>query len=62
MTSLPAPTWKSFLRYVLPSLGAMVLVSSYTVIDGIFVAKGVSDLAFSLSVQQKFFVNHMTSS
>ena len=47
MTSLPAPTWKSFLRYVIPSLGAMVLFSSYTVIDGIFVAKGVSDLALA---------------
>ena len=47
MTSVPAPTWKNFFHYVLPSLGAMVLFSSYTVIDGIFVAKGVSDLALA---------------
>ena len=47
MPSVPAPTWKNFFHYVLPSLGAMVLFSSYTVIDGIFVAKGVSDLALA---------------
>ena len=47
MTSVPAPTWKNFFHYVLPSLGAMVLFSSYTVIDGIFVAKGVSDIALA---------------
>lgn len=47
MSALPAPTWRSFFRYVLPSLGAMVLFSSYTVIDGIFVAKGVSDVALA---------------
>ena len=57
MTSLPAPTWKSFLRYVLPSLGAMVLFSSYTVIDGIFVAKGVSDLALAAVNLSLPFIN-----
>ena len=47
MTSVLAPTWKSFFHFVLPSLGAMLLFSSYTVVDGIFVAKGVSDLALA---------------
>lgn len=57
MTAVPAPTWKSFFRYVLPSLGAMVLFSSYTVIDGIFVAKGVSDLALAAVNLSLPFIN-----
>ena len=57
MTTVPAPTWKSFFRYVLPSLGAMVLFSSYTVIDGIFVAKGVSDLALAAVNLSLPFIN-----
>ncbi len=57
MTSVPAPTWKNFFRYVLPSLGAMVLFSSYTVIDGIFVAKGVSDLALAAVNLSLPFIN-----
>ena len=39
------PTWKNFFHFALPSMAAMVIFSSYTIIDGIFVAKGVSDLA-----------------
>lgn len=57
MSSVPAPTWKSFFHYVLPSLGAMVLFSSYTVIDGIFVAKGVSDLALAAVNLSLPFIN-----
>lgn len=57
MTSTPAPTWKSFFHYVLPSLGAMVLFSSYTVIDGIFVARGVSDLALAAVNLSLPFIN-----
>ena len=57
MTSVPTPTWKNFFRYVLPSLGAMVLFSSYTVIDGIFVAKGVSDLALAAVNLSLPFIN-----
>jgi len=57
MSSPPAPTWKTFFRYVLPSLGAMVLFSSYTVIDGIFVAKGVSDLALAAVNLSLPFIN-----
>ena len=47
MTTVPAPTWRTFFHFVLPSLGAMLLFSSYTIVDGIFVAKGVSDLALA---------------
>ena len=47
MNAVPAPTWKNFFHYVIPSASAMVLFSSYTIIDGIFVAKGVSDLALA---------------
>ena len=57
MSTVPAPTWKSFFHYVLPSLGAMVLFSSYTVIDGIFVAKGVSDLALAAVNLSLPFIN-----
>lgn len=57
MTSVPAPTWKNFFHYVLPSTAAMVLFSSYTIIDGIFVAKGVSDLALAAVNLSLPFIN-----
>jgi len=50
-------SWKNFLHYVLPSAAAMVLFSSYTIIDGIFVAKGVSDLAMAAVNLSLPFVN-----
>ena len=36
--SAPRHSWKSFLHYVLPSVSAMLLFSSYTIVDGIFVS------------------------
>lgn len=45
--SVPSRSWKTFLHYVLPSVGAMVLFSSYTIVDGIFVSKGVGELALA---------------
>ena len=33
--------WKRFLRFVLPSIASMWAFSLYTIIDGIFVARGV---------------------
>ena len=45
--SAPRHSWKSFLHYVLPSVSAMLLFSSYTIVDGIFVSKGVGDLALA---------------
>ena len=50
-------SWKTFLHYVAPSAAAMVLFSSYTIIDGIFVAKGVSDLAMAAVNLSLPFVN-----
>lgn len=40
-------SWKTFSRYVLPSVAAMLLFSLYTVVDGIFVAKGAGDTALT---------------
>ena len=45
--ALPTRSWKTFARYVAPSVSAMVLFSSYTIIDGIFVSKGVGELALA---------------
>lgn len=55
--NLPASSWKSFLHYVIPSAGAMVLFSSYTIIDGIFVSHGVSDLAMAAVNLSLPFIN-----
>ncbi len=38
-------SFTTFLRYVTPSVAAMLLFSLYTVVDGIFVAKGAGELA-----------------
>ena len=57
MTSVPAPTWKNFLHYVIPSVSAMIIFSSYTIIDGIFVSKGVSDLAMAAVNLSLPFIN-----
>ncbi len=40
-------SWKTFLRYAAPSVVAMLLFSLYTVVDGIFVAKGAGELAMT---------------
>lgn len=40
-------SWKTFLNYVIPSVSAMVLFSAYTIVDGIFIAKGVGELALA---------------
>ena len=40
-------SWRTFFRYVLPSVSAMVLFSAYTIIDGIFVSRGVGELALA---------------
>lgn len=44
---VPSRSWKTFLHYVAPSVAAMVLFSAYTIVDGIFVAKGVGELALA---------------
>ena len=51
------PTWKNFFHFALPSMAAMVIFSSYTIIDGIFVAKGVSDLAMAAVNLSLPFIN-----
>ena len=45
--SVPSRSWKTFLHYVIPSVAAMVLFSAYTIVDGIFVSKGVGELALA---------------
>jgi len=55
--NLPASSWKRFLHYVIPSAAAMVLFSSYTIIDGIFVSKGVSDIAMASVHHSLPFIN-----
>ena len=45
--STPRHSWKTFLHYVIPSVSAMVLFSAYTIVDGIFVSKGVGELALA---------------
>lgn len=45
--SAPSRSWKTFLHYVIPSVAAMVLFSSYTIVDGIFISKGVGELALA---------------
>lgn len=40
-------SWRTFLHYVLPSVSAMLLFSSYTIVDGIFVSHGVGELALA---------------
>ena len=42
-----AGSWRTFFHYVIPSVSAMVLFSSYTIIDGIFVSRGVGELALA---------------
>lgn len=40
-------SWRLFFHYMIPSVSAMVLFSSYTIIDGIFVSHGVGELALA---------------
>lgn len=40
-------SWRQFSRYVLPSVGAMLLFSMYTVVDGMFIAWGVGETALT---------------
>lgn len=48
-------SWKTFSRYVIPSVAAMLLFSLYTVVDGIFVARGVSaDAMTSVNIALPF--------
>ncbi len=53
-------SWRQFLRYVFPSVSAMLLFSLYTVVDGIFVAKGVGPLALTAVNIAPPFVNFMS--
>ena len=39
--------FKTYLKYLLPTLATMVLFSTYTMIDGIFVGQGVGSHALS---------------
>lgn len=39
--------FKKFLKYSIPSASAMFVSSLYTVIDGIFVGRGVGDLGLA---------------
>ncbi len=38
---------RTFIKYLLPTLGSMILFSSYTMVDGIFVGQGVGATALS---------------
>lgn len=40
-------SWRQFSRYVVPSVGAMLLFSMYTVVDGMFIAWGVGEVALT---------------
>lgn len=57
MNKAMSPTWRNFFHFALPSMGAMVLFSSYTIIDGIFVSHGVSDLAMAAVNLSLPFIN-----
>ena len=57
MNKAISPTWRNFFHFALPSMGAMVLFSSYTIIDGIFVSHGVSDLAMAAVNLSLPFIN-----
>ena len=39
--------FKQFLRYLCPSVMAMWVFSLYTIVDGMFVSKGVGELALA---------------
>lgn len=39
--------YRTYLKYLLPTLGSMILFSSYTMVDGIFVGQGVGATALS---------------
>lgn len=39
--------YRTYLRFLLPTLGSMILFSSYTMVDGIFVGQGVGATALS---------------
>ncbi len=51
---------KTFSRYVLPSVAAMLLFSLYTVVDGIFVAKGAGETALTAVNIALPFVNTLS--
>lgn len=57
MNKVLKPTWRNFFHFALPSMGAMLLFSSYTIIDGIFVSHGVSDLAMAAVNLSLPFIN-----
>ena len=47
--------FKQFLRYLCPSVMAMWVFSLYTIVDGIFVSKGVGELALaSVNISMPF--------
>ncbi len=39
--------FKTYLKYLVPTIGSMILYSTYTMVDGIFVGQGVGPLALS---------------
>lgn len=43
---------KRFFKYLAPSVVAMWVFSLYTMVDGIFVSKGVGELALVMSIYQ----------
>lgn len=46
---------QQFLRYLVPSVVAMWVFSLYTIVDGIFVSKGVGELALaSVNISMPF--------
>ena len=47
--------FKQFLKYLCPSVAAMWVFSLYTIVDGIFVSKGVGELALaSVNISMPF--------
>lgn len=53
-------SWKTFSGYALPSVAAMLLFSLYTVVDGIFVARGAGETALTAVNIALPFVNTLS--
>lgn len=53
--------FKQFLRYLGPSVVAMWVFSLYTIVDGIFVSKGVGELALASVNISMLFINFVFS-
>lgn len=52
--------WKTFSRYVMPSVAAMLLFSLYTVVDAIFLARGAGETALTAVSIALPFVNSLS--